>query len=279
MLYDLKNPEDIPYIKQYGKAYGTVLLREWLPKVSRTRNLFLLDSYEDFMRIKDKLPDMFIIRADAKIGKPATLGVEGNFARKDQVKEYILRVKQSNPDGVVLCLDQEEGTREKVRTEGAFNVYLEIGQRVYIDYLGKGFDMGGITKGKENHETWSFDWKDALFVTPYNMNKYGHTITTQEEYLGSARRRLQQLLDLGYSRDYIRGKIPKTYLPMPNSVKEMLLDDILLPLYEKRLNLEKNDLKSFGVQGTIVDGKLCPIEFNRPQRFVTKEFLDENEER
>lgn len=279
MLYDLGNPTDIPYIKQYGKAYGTVLLREWLPKISRTRNLFVLDSYDDFMQIKDKLPDMFIIRADAKIGEQPTLGVEGNFVRKDQVKDYILRVKQSNPNGATLCLDQEDGTREKVRTDGAFNVYLEIGQKVYIDYLGKGFDMGGITKGRENHESWSFNWNDVLFVTPYNMNKYGHSITSQENYLESARRRLRQLLDLGYSREYIKGKVPKVYSPMPYSIKERLLDDILLPLYEKRVNLEKDGLKSFGVQGTIVDGELCPIEFNRPERFKVREVLDKSEER
>ena len=148
---------------------------------------------------------MFIVRADAKAGEPPTLGVEGNYVRKDQVKDYIERVKQSNPNGVVLCLDQEEGAGEKVRTDGAFNVYLQMGQMIFIDYLGKGFDVGGITKGRENHETWSFDWDDALFVTPYNMNRYNHTITTQERYLDSARRRLQQLLDLGYSREYIRG--------------------------------------------------------------------------
>ena len=222
---------------------------------------------------------MFIVRADAKTGEPATLGVEGNFARKDQVEEYISRVKKSNPNGVVLCLDQEEGTREKVRTDGAFNVYLQMGQKVYIDYLGKGFDMGGITKGKENHETWAFDWEEALFVSPYNMDKYNHSIITQEQYLASARRRLQQLLNLGYSKEYIKGKVPKTYSPMPNSIKERLLDDILLPLYEKRLDLEKNGLKSFGVQGTIVDGELCPIEFNRLDRFATKELLNTNQGR
>lgn len=273
------NKDDEQYIAKYGKAYGAVLLAKWLPNINRTRNLFVLDSYEDFLLIEDKLPDIFIVRADAKTGEPATLGVEGNFVRKDEVKEYILKVKQSNPKGAVLCLDQEEGTREKVRTDGAFNVYLQMGQKVYIDYLGKGFDMGGITKGRENHETWSFDWNDALFVTPYNMNRYSHTIITQEQYLGSARRRLQQLLDLGYSREYIQGKVPKTYSPMPNSTKERLLDDILLPLYEKRINLEKDGLKSFGVQGTIVDGRLCPIEFNRPERFTAKEVLNKDYER
>lgn len=141
------------------------------------------------------------------------------------------------------------------------------------------FDVGGITKGRENHETWFFDWDDALFVTPYNMNRYNHTITTQEQYLDSAKRRLRQLLDLGYSREYIRGKVPKTYSPMPNSIKERLLDDIVFPLYQKRISLKRSGLKSFGVQGMIIDGQLCPIEFNRPERFSTKDILNTDQER
>ena len=27
-----------------------------------------------------------------------------------------------------------------------------MGKKVYIDYLGVGFDVGGITKGEDNHE-------------------------------------------------------------------------------------------------------------------------------
>lgn len=80
-------------------------------------------------------------------------GVEGNFVRKDGVENYIQRVKQSNPNGVVLCIDTEEGTQEKIKTDGAFNVYLQMNDKIFIDFLGKGFDMGAITKGKENHES------------------------------------------------------------------------------------------------------------------------------
>ena len=43
--------------------------------------------------------------------------------------------------------------------------------------------------------------------------------------------------------------------------------------------LERNGLKSFGVQGMIIDGQLCPIEFNRPQRFTTKDILNAEQER
>ena len=39
-------------------------------------------------------------------------GVEGRFARKTDVEEYVRRVKEKNPIGVVVCIDTEEGTHE-----------------------------------------------------------------------------------------------------------------------------------------------------------------------
>lgn len=207
-------------------------------------------------------------------------GVEGNFVRKDDVENYIQRVKKNNPKGVVLCIDTEEGTQEKVKTDGAFNVYLQMNDKVFIDFLGKGFDMGAITKGKENHESWVIDWEEILFITPNKMNQYRQRIISNEEYISSARRRLQHLINIGYKKEDIKGKIPREYSPMPLSIKEMLLDEIILPLYMKREGLIRDGLKSFGVQGMIIDGKLFPIEFNRKERFAEKSFFDgRNDER
>ncbi len=202
-------------------------------------------------------------------------GVEGNFVRKSEVQNYIQRVKASNPNGVVLCIDTEEGTQEKVKTDGAFNVYFEVDNKLFIDFLGKGFDMGAITKGKENHESWGIDWEDILFVKPRNMNRYRDHIISDEEYLDSARRRLQHLINIGYKREEIKGKIPRYYSPMPLSVKEMILDEIVFPLYKKKIDLVRDGLKSFGVQGMILDGQLFPIEINRRERFIERSLLEE----
>ena len=201
-------------------------------------------------------------------------GVEGNFVTKSDVEEYIQRVKRNNPRGVVLCIDTEEGTQEKVKTDGAFNVYLNIGEKVFIDFLGKGFDMGAITKGKEVHESWTFDWDDALFITPRNMNKYRNFIISDEDYLASGRSRLAHLINLGYNPEDIKGHIPRRYTPMDVTIKKMLLDEILFPLYCEQDKLKASGLYSLGVQGMVLQGRLFPIEINRNSRFASKEDLD-----
>ncbi len=182
-------------------------------------------------------------------------------------------MKQSNPNGAVLCIDTEEGTQEKVKTDGAFNVYFQMGDKVFIDFLGKGFDMGAITKGKENHESWIIDWEDILFVKPNNMNQYRQRIISDTDYLESAKRRLEHLLKLGYTREHIKGKIPKHYSSMPLHIREKILDDIVLPIYSQRKDLTKEGLNSFGVQGMILGGELFPIEFNRQERMAEKSFF------
>ena len=82
MLYEMSNVSDQKYIEKYGKAYGTVLLHKWLPDISKTKNLFVLDSYEEFKKIEDKLPEVFTCRADAKTGDPPTLRNRREFCKK-----------------------------------------------------------------------------------------------------------------------------------------------------------------------------------------------------
>lgn len=73
MLYDMNNPSDQLQIAKFGKGYGTLLLNKWLPNISRTKNMFVIDSYEEFEKIVERLPDKFICRADAKTGYSPTL--------------------------------------------------------------------------------------------------------------------------------------------------------------------------------------------------------------
>lgn len=274
MLYEMNNPKDKISIKQYGKAYGVVLMKKWLPNASKIKNLFVLDSYDEFKKIEDRLPEKFSVRADSKIGEPH-LKIQGNVIEKGMMQDYIGKVKKCSEKGVVICMDAEPGTQDNVHTNGAFNVYFEVMDKVFIDYLGKGFDIGGITRGKENHEVWVIDWENLLFATPYNMNKYRTYIVNDSDYIESAYRRLGALLNKGFTRDDIKGIIPRAYKPMSLAMKEKILDEIIFPIYCESKRLKDSGLTSFGVQGMIIGDNLCPIEFNRRERFASKDFFED----
>lgn len=201
-------------------------------------------------------------------------GVEGQFVQKTEVEDYIKHVKNNNPNGVVLCIETEKGTHEKIKTQGAFNVYLQVGDTVYIDFLGKGFDMGAITKGKSTHESWTIPWDEILFLEPNNMNRFGYKKIDEENYIQTVNDRKIHLINLNYSLDEIEKYIPKKYSPIPIWVKDMLINEIIIPLYYKQQRLILSGLKSFGIQGMIVEERLFPIEMNRKDRFAEKKFTD-----
>lgn len=277
MLYQMKEKSDIKYIKQYGKAYGAFLLHCLLHDICDINNFFVFDTIEEFKKIEDKLPETVILRADAKIGETPTLRVRGKPVKKANVANYINTVKEHNPNGVVLCMDTNTENQNK-SMDGSFNVYFEQGKNVYVDYLGTGFDVGGITKGEELHESWSIDWNNVLFVKPNNMNLYRIHLISNEEYLKSAERKIESLMkENGCNKEEAKAKVPETYKPMPLSIKEVLLDKIVFELYSKQQELKKLGLKSFGVQGMIRGGELFPVEINRMERFIEKGFLSKPE--
>ena len=232
MLYEMRQKDDIKNIMKYGKAYGAFLLHYLLHDICDINNFYVFDNARDYEKIKDKLPERFILRADAKVGEKPTLGVRGMAASKE-------------------------------------NVYFEWGKKVFIDYLGQGFDVGGITKGEDNHEMWVIDWNDLLFVTPNNMNQYRTYLISDEAYKESAERKRNAIVNKNkMTIEEAEKIIPDTYKPMPCYVKQDILDKIILQIYEKKDELQKLGLRSFGVQGMIRGGKLFPVEINRRERFV-----------
>lgn len=280
MLYEMKKKEDLKYIIRYGKAGGALLLSFLLPDICDIEYFYVFDSMEEFEKIKDRLPEIITLRADAEIGQKPTLGVRGCELQKneDEIRDYIEAVKTSNPDGVVFCMIANTVQKNKL-IDGSFNVYFEYGQRVYIDYLGAGFDVGGITKGEDNHECYVIEWNELLFVKPNNMNLYRTHLVTEEEYAESAERKINFYIKKDRcSRDEASKKVPKTYKPMPPSIKQMLLDQIVFPIYIKSEEIRRYGLKSFGIQGMIRGGELFPIEVNRRERFAQIEDLTRQED-
>lgn len=273
MLYEMKEKKDIKNIMQYGKAGGAFLLHCLVHDICDINNFFVFDSIEEFEKIKDRLPEIVVLRADAKTGEKPTLGVRGCAVKKDEVENYIKNVKSSNPDGCVLCMDTKTEQKNK-SIDGSFNVYFDFGEKIYIDYLGAGFDVGGITKGEEKHECYVIEWKDLLFVKPNNMNQYRIHLVTPWEYKESAERKIDFYMKKDKcSRDEAKQKVPQKYKPMPLYIKQLLLDKIVFSVYAKKDDVKRFGLESFGIQGMIRDGELFPIEVNRLERFAEKEEL------
>lgn len=280
MLYEMKKKSDISNLMKCGKASGALLLNLIYPELSKINNFYVLDSKEELDRIIEKLPDRVALRADSPLGEKPITGIRGRGANKNEIGDYIGYVKEKNPVAFVICMDTNTEKRRN-NIDGSFNVYFDWEKMVYIDFLGKGFDVGGLTKGEEKpHEIYCIPWEDLLFVKPNTMNQYRVFLASDSLYSQSVNRKRKHLVEhAGVSEEEAKQMIPEKYQPVSTSVKEEIIDRIIFGMFTKRRVLTELKIKSFGIQGMIRDGELAPIEVYRRERFIDKELFKEIESR
>lgn len=269
MLLEMNNKNDFNKIRKYGKSYGIYLLKYLLPKICDINNFFIVDNYLEVKKILDRLPDRLILRGDSIEGEKPTF-IRGGLFSKDEIEKYINEVKDINPNGVVLCIDTNM-ERKPRSIDGSFNIYFEWNKKIYIDWLTKGYDVGGITKGEDNHEVYVIDFNDIYFVTEDNLNKYRTYIINDINYKKSLDSKVKYIMDkTGKTYDEVIKDFNLEYIPMSKEIKKLLIEKIILEILIKSKEINKLNLKSFGVQGMIRDGLLFPVEVNREERFKSK---------
>lgn len=273
MLYKMSNYKDINKILKYGKARGKYLLHMLLPNLSDINELYVLESYEDYLKIASELPEKVILRADAELGKAPTLGVRGCAIEKDKIPDYIKLVKKNNKDGTVLCIDTKV-ENEKSSISGSFNIHFEWGHCIIIEYLSEGFDIGGITKGEDIHEIYYIPWNQILFTK--HMNEYKVYNISDEQYKESAIRKINSLVKKGLEEE--AKTIPLTYKPINGAIHKMIFDEIIIPILYDKNKIYGLETSSFGIQGMIRKNKekyiLQPVEFRTSERHVEKDFYN-----
>ena len=85
----------------------------------------------------------------------------------------------------------------RYKTKGAIMVVFEKGDRVLIDYVGPGFDVGDITRGKTIHTAISIPW-NSIYEKPIHNNKDAKMIgeglfqITDNQYQASRNNRINE---------------------------------------------------------------------------------------
>jgi len=269
MLLEMNNKKDFNQIKKYGKTYGIYLLKYLLPKICDINNFFIVDDYLEVKKIIDRLPDRLILRGDSIEGEKPTF-IRGGLHTKNDIENYIKEVKNINPNGVVLCIDTNlERTPRGI--DGSFNIYFDWNKKIYIDWLTKGYDVGGITKGEDNHEVYVIDFNDIYFITEDNLDRYRTYLINESNYKKSLDSKIKYLINkTGKTYEEIIKDFNLEYVPMSKEIKKLLIEKIILEILIKSKEINELKLKSFGVQGMIREGLLFPVEVNREERFKEK---------
>lgn len=258
----------------YGKAKGIVLLQKYLPGLNPFKSIEIVHSIDEWEKVKDKYPDRLSFRTDAKIGDPRNIRIEGASGKKEEVADVFKKIKTQNPDAVILLFQTKEPTLPRYENDGGFNVGFFMNEYVIIELVGKGFDGRELTRGKGVHEKYIIPWSEILFMRNKHdlmksriVEKYS---VSQEEYQKTRESRIEFLKSIETDESKIEESVPETYTEIDNSVIDSILNDVVFTLYKRKSELPSDGLKTFNVQGNIVNGKVVPWEIFRPERLIPK---------
>ena len=272
MILDLSKKEHLPMINMYKKCKGIALVDKYLPKLSPLNKMYVINSLEDWEKVEHEFPvQMMTARCDCPKGVNGKLP-NGQTFNRDRVRGYIEEVKSAVPDAVIILEDMKSGSNERIHTQGGVNLDIQIGDHVYIDYVGPGFDCRELCTGKAAHETWNIPWNEVPFLKDSEITKYKTSEISQEEYVETAKERILFLIKAFPDRkDEILQTMPKRYNGISRQIFRDVREQVIFPLWLQHEQLLRDGLGSFGVEVNVVeDGTLVPMEIEVPDRFKNK---------
>lgn len=277
MILDLSKKEHIPMINMYKKCKGIALVDKYLPNLSPLNKMYVINSMEDWEKVENEFPiQMMTARCDCPKGINGKLP-NGQTFNRNRVRDYIEEVKSAVPDAVIILEDMKSGSNERIHTQGGVTLDIQIGDHIYMDYVGPGFDCRELCIGKAVHEAWNIPWEEVPFMKDSAIQKYKTMEVNQREYIETAKERALFLIKaFPDKKDEILETIPKRYNGISRQIFRDVREQVIFPLWLQHEQLSKDGLRSFGVEVNIVeDGTLVPMEIQVPDRF--KE--NENQER
>ena len=272
MILDLSKKEHLPMINMYKKCKGIALVDKYLPKLSPLNKMYVINSLEDWEKVEHEFPvQMMTARCDCPKGVNGKLP-NGQTFNRDRVRGYIEEVKSAVPDAVIILEDMKSCSNERIHTQGGVNLDIQIGDHVYIDYVGPGFDCRELCTGKAAHETWNIPWNEVPFLKDSEITKYKTSEISQEEYVETAKERILFLIKAFPDRkEEILQTMPKRYNGISRQIFRDVREQVIFPLWLQHEQLLRDGLGSFGVEVNVVeDGTLVPMEIEVPDRFKNK---------
>ena len=163
----------------------------------------------------------------------------------------------------------------RYKTNGAIMVVFEKENKILIDYVGAGFDVGDITRGKNIHTALSIPW-NSIYEKPSNNYKYAKMMKenwfqiSDKQYQVSRENRINELITNLKEKDNteIISSIPTETPKLPYELFEKLYTECIDRIIYSGI---RNNNKPYGIMMNIYNDKFCVFEVWNIERSLTKD--------
>ena len=202
--------------KSYRKCHGFYKSYLYgLPVVSKGVIIDKVLSEEEIQKIKQNLGNTLMCRPDAPFNNWFNLP-RGRELKVEDINEFLCECKQKNKEAVLLCFQFPSmyftgKYMSRYERTGAFNIVIDWEKGIHIDFVGKGFDGGELTKGKNNSHTQMYipwyllEWSPDFIWDFANLKNI-----SKDDYELSRKRRLDFLKEVGYPIGKVEESIPQS---------------------------------------------------------------------
>ena len=192
-MYSINNKNDISHILKYHRARDMVNIIRFFPGLSPVDDLVVILDEKDYEKNKDKLDGLDNIRNGNPINEPCMKSITIKNQNQDKL-EALKMIKKENKNGVLILFHLENEISNRYERYAGISVGISLGNAVYIDAVGKGFDGREVLKGISCHERYSIPWSDIRKVNIDNFKSYNTYFINDDDYQKSREERVNFLL-------------------------------------------------------------------------------------
>lgn len=138
-----------------------------------------------------------------------------------QLSSYYEKVRNTiSPNIIFLCFQHPSifftgNYIERYNISGAYNALIVWGEKIIIEYVGKGFDVGDLTRGiLMPHQNIEIPWECACHFSNMVNDKLHISYIDKANYTFSRERRIAALAKMGYDIETIMSNIPSEFTPI-----------------------------------------------------------------
>lgn len=265
-MLSINNVNDIEKMRNYYRTSDMLNLIDFFPEISPIRNLTIVENEEDFKTNIEQLKDLDNNRVDSLKGRPVILGIE-NTGKKEDFLKTLIQVKEKDPYGVLVLFNVLNPPSERYERYAGISVRVDIGESVYIDAVGKGFDGREVSKSICIHERYSIPWFELRKCSIENFKQYQTFQISNEDYKQTRIDRIEFLKSIGLNYEVFSKYIPELYEPIPDFIWLHIIRNILKKLEKKEDILMNCGFEHFAISGHTEGREFCPWQMFDKNRY------------
>lgn len=264
-MYSIKNEKDIPYILKYHRANDMVNILTFFPGLSPIDDLVVIMDEEDYLKNKDKLGNLTSVRNGNPINEHCMKSIPVKEIDPDII-EIIRAIKKENKNGVLILFHLNVQKTERYERYAGISVGVSLGNRIYIDAVGKGFDGREVLKGISCHESYSIPWADIRRINISNLKEYRNYLVSNKDYLVSRDERINYLVSCGIDREVLEKNIPNKYSEIEDFIWLDIIKNIIKVLEKEEDLLRSYNFNEFNLSGHTEGRRFRPWQMANDQR-------------